>query len=208
MSDAIIVLGRGIRDDGTLPIDPQSRVKKAVELYSNGRASHIVMSGAWTYHFDISPIFAESTAMKNYAIELGVPSDHIIEESKSMDTIGNVYFTKKDVCEPRGWKSLAIVASDEHMPRIEYLFRKIYGPEYSFEFEISNRVIDGIAYQKETEHETSSMKVTKQWLESLELGDDEAVWNLMTTIHPAYRPHGETSTGPPESEKDLYPDMP
>ena len=208
MSDAIIVLGRGVRDDGTLPIDPQSRVRKAVELYNHGRAPHIVMSGAWTYHFDISPIFAESTAMKNYATELGVLDDPIIEESKSMDTIGNVYFTKKNACEPYGWKSLTIVASDEHMPRIEYLFQKIYGPEYSFEFEISDRVIDDTAYQKEAEHETSSMQVTKQWLDSLEPGDDETVWKLMMTIHPAYRPHNKTSAIQTESEKDLYPDMP
>lgn len=208
MSDVIIVLGRGVEDDGTLPLDPQSRVRKAVELYNHGRAPQIVMSGAWTYHFDISPISAESTAMKKYAIELGVPDDHIVEESESMDTIGNVYFTKKNVCEPHGWKSLTIVASDEHMPRIKYLFKKIYGPEYSFEFEISNRVIDEVAYQREMEHETSSMKVTKQWLDTIEPGDDGAVLRLIRTMHPAYRSNYVSRKGSRGSKEDLYPDTP
>lgn len=208
MSDAIIVLGRGVRDDGTLPVDPQARVRRASELYSQGLAPYIVMSGAWTYHFDISPILAESSAMKNYAIELGVPADHIIEESKSMDTIGNVYFTKKNICEPRDWKNLIVVASDEHMPRIEYLFRKIYGPGYAFRFEISERVIDAEAYEKELKHENNSMKITRQWLDPVKSGDDETVWNLMNTKHPAYRSLSGINITTTKTDEDLYPDLP
>ncbi|MDB5187106.1 MAG: hypothetical protein JWM07_578, partial [Candidatus Saccharibacteria bacterium] len=92
--------------------------------------------------------------------------------------------------------------------RIEYLFKKIYGPEYSFEFEISDRVIDDMAYQKEIEHETSSMKITKQWLDSLDPGDDESVWRIMSTIHPAYSPDHESNVGSRGSKVDLYPDTP
>ena len=208
MSDVIIVLGRGIKDDGTLPIDPQSRVRRATDLFEQGRAPYIVMSGAWTYHFDVSPKLAESTAMKNYAINLGVPADSIIEESKSMDTIGNVYFTKKNVCEPRGWKSLTVVASSEHMPRVEYLFRKIYGPTYTIQFEVSERVIDDAAYAKELIHEVSSMAVTQLWLDPIESGDDRAVWSLMSAQHPAYTSQDMKEATGGQSGEDLYPDLP
>jgi len=208
MSDVIIVFGRGIHSDGTLPIDPQSRVRKAVDLYNEGRASYIVTSGAWTYHFDLSPALAESTAMKNYAIHLGVPASAIIEESKSMDTIGNVYFTKKNICEPRDWKDVTVIASDDHMPRVEYLFRKIYSPKYTFQFEINEPVIDDSAYAKELEHEGSSMAVTKQWLDPLEHGDDKMVWKLMSTQHPAYMSLNKNEAVDRESCGDLYPDLP
>lgn len=208
MSDVIIVLGRGINDDGTLPVDPCSRVRKAADLYKERRAPYLVMSGAWTYHFDISPNRAESTAMKNYAIDLGVPGGSIIEESESMDTIGNVYFTKKNICEPRAWKNLTVVASGEHMPRVEYLFRKIYGPEYNFQFEISERVIDDAAYTKELKHELNSMTVTKKWLDSFEPGDDETIWSLMRTRHPAHKPLDKREVLSGKVNKDLYPDSP
>jgi uncharacterized SAM-binding protein YcdF (DUF218 family) len=188
MADAIIVLGRGINEDGSLPIDPQSRVRKAVELYKQGTAPVIIMSGASSYHFDINPERTESKAMKEYAIELGVSDLAIIEESKSKDTIGNIYFTKKDIAEPRGFRRFQIVASGEHMARIKYLFEKIYGPTYQLEFIESDRVIDDVAYSKEVEHESKSMAATLRWLENVSPGDDEAVKELMNTVHPAYAP--------------------
>lgn len=52
MSDAIVVLGRGIGEDGELSPDSRSRVRKAVELYAQGIAPKIITSGKWTYHLD------------------------------------------------------------------------------------------------------------------------------------------------------------
>ena len=163
------------------------------------------MSGAWTYHFDINPRRSEAQAMKEYALELGIPESAIIEESKSKDTIGNVYFTKKEVAEPNNFKSFHIVASDEHMPRIKYLFEKIYGPYYHFEFIESERVIDDDAFQKEKAHEDHAMTITHRWLDPIMVGDDEAVWELMNTIHPAYRPGSHSGQA---TRIDLFPDAP
>jgi hypothetical protein len=205
MSDAIIVLGRGIENDGSLPPDPCSRVRKAVQLHHDRRASTIVMSGAWTYHFAINPTRTESSAMKEYACELGMSPDDIIEESRSRDTIGNVYFTK-NICIERGWKDLVIVASDDHMPRIEYLFNKIFGPDYTLRFELSDRVIDRAAYLKEQAHEESSMSVTKQWFDTVTDGDDTAIWKIVLAKHPAYKQ--VSLTVHTTHDVDLYPDMP
>jgi len=208
MLDVIIVLGRGIEEDGSLPPDPKSRVRKAAELYKNGAASLVVMSGAWTYHFDIHPTRSEAEAMKEYAIKLGIPESAIIEESKSMDTIGNVYFTKKDVVEPRGFTNIAIIASEDHMPRVKYLFEKIYGEVYELEFVVSERVIDDESYEKESVHENNSMAITHQWLDSVSSGDDAAVWKIMTMKHPAYLSEGVNGEKRQESGVDLYPNAP
>lgn len=208
MSDVIIVLGRGIEDDGSLPPDPKARVRKAVELYADNVAPVIVMSGAWTYHFDINPTRSESKAMKEYAVELGVPEQAIIEESKSMDTIGNVYFTKKDIVEKKGFKNIVVVASEDHMPRVEYLFEKIYGEAYTLKFVISERVIDDASYEKELAHESNSMAITHRWLDSLSSGDDASVWKLMTTKHPAYTPRDLDYEKSVKKGQDLYLDAP
>jgi len=208
MSDIIIVLGRGIEEDGSLPPDPKARVRKAVELYNDGASPVIVMSGAWTYHFDIHPSRSEATAMKEYAIELGVPEQAIIEESKSMDTIGNVYFTKKDIVQNKDFKDILVVASDDHMPRVEYLFKKIYGEAYDLEFVTSERVIDDVSYKKELAHESNSMVITHQWLDPITPGDDAAIWKIMTTRHPGYMPKDLEYEKSVEKGMDLYGDAP
>ena len=186
MSDVIIVPGRGIAPDGSLPPDPMSRVEKAVELFKAGAAPVIVMSGAWTYHADIHPVKSEAMAMKNYAVSLGVPADSIIEESESKDTLGNMYFTKKRICEPRNWHSIIVVASEDHLPRIMYLCEKVYGPDYAFSFVQSPRVLDDAAYAREMAHEKQSFGLTKVALASLIPGDDATLWKLMVERHPAY----------------------
>ena len=208
MSDVIIVLGRGIEDDGSLPPDPKARVRKAAELYKDGVAPFVIMSGAWTYHFDINPTGSESKAMKEYAMELGIPEQAIIEESKSMDTIGNVYFTKKDIVEQKGFKDIVVVASEDHMPRVKYLFEKIYGKAYNLKFAISERVIDDASYEREMAHESNSMAITHQWLDPLKPGDDAAVWKLMITKHPAYMPRDLDYEKRSEKGEDLYQDAP
>ena len=192
--DAIIVLGRGINEDGSLPEDPRSRVRKAAALYTAGVAPLLIVSGAWTYHAAIRPVRSEAQAMKAYAIELGVPESTIIEESKSMDTIGNVYFTKKDIIEPKNLRNITVIASEDHMPRVQYLFEKIYGNDYNFEFVESDRVISDAEYEKEKAHEESSMTITRKWLYPVRVGDDATVWELMRTIHPAYAPQGNVQS--------------
>lgn len=205
MADVIIVLARGIQEDGSIPEEARSRVRKGVALYRSGNAMNVVMSGSWSYHFDIAPPRTEAAAMKEYAEELGVDSDFITEETQSKDTLGNAYFTKK-ICERNRWRDIIIVASDDHMPRVKYLFNKVYGPRYNLNFEESERVLDEDSYKKELIHEESSMRVTKKWLDGLSPGDDQSVWDLLQSKHPAYS-NNKQSDPEPEGE-DLYPNLP
>lgn len=184
MKDVIIVLGRGINPDGTLPVDPVSRVKKAVELFNQGIAPSIIMAGGHSYQLKDVPQSSEARAMKNLAISLGVPKAAIFEESRSTHTVGNAYFTKKLFCEPNNWHNVVLVASDEHLPRIEYVFRKMFGPSYNLTLAQSERVLNDDEYQKELEHEKSSMEVTKGKLESVTEGDDITIKGLALAMNP------------------------
>lgn len=124
--------------------------------------------------------------MKEYAQSLGLPGNRIIEETESKDTLSNVYFTKQ-LAKQKNLHSLTIVASDEHMPRITYLFEKIYGPEYILTFVASEGVLSDKEYAEELIHEQKSLAETKKWLDSITPGDDKGVWRLLTTHHPAYK---------------------
>ncbi len=193
MSDVIIILARGVERDGSLPPDPLARVRKGVELFTANVAPVIIMSGSWTYHIDISPSRTEAAAMKEYAVSLGVPEVAIIEEIKSKDTLGNAYFSKKDFCEPRSWHNIVVVTSDDHLERSEYIFTKVFGPDYVVEYEVSERVIPEVQYEKELKHEVRSMAILKQWIGGFADGDDAAIWQLMSTKHPAYATNPEVS---------------
>ena len=184
MKDAIIVLGRGIAKDGTLPPDPISRVKKAVELYNEGVAPRIIMSGGYSYHLVDTPDISEAKAMKDLAVSLGIPSEAIIEEDESLHTIGNAYFTKKVICEPNGWRNLTLIASDEHAPRVTYVFGMMFGPEYEIDIEMSDRVLNDDEYAKEVEHEAASLKMTKEYLASVDAGDDQRIRRIALELNP------------------------
>lgn len=184
MTDAIIVLGGGVALDGSLPEYPRSRVEKAVELYKNGRAPIVVMSGGHGYWIENKSRLTEAAAMKQYALTLGVPAEVILEEDVSSHTIANAYFTKKLFAEPRQWHRLTLVSSKDHLPRAEYLFKKIYGPMYDFECEASSFIRTGQARAKEPEHEKTSFERSKEYLETVKDGDDEAIKKLVLQLHP------------------------
>lgn len=203
--DAIVVLGRGINQDGTLPVDPMWRVRRALELFNAGAAPTILMSGASSYHFDFHPPRSEAEAMKAWAVSLGAPPEQVLTESKSRDTLGNALYIKAKA-QRNGWKSLVVVASDEHMDRVRYIFGKVFGPQFPIAFEESERVIDAQKYADEVFHERNSMRVLAEWLDDIEPGDHKAIWAVLKEKHPAY------STAPIEPTasigRDLFPDHP
>ena len=122
MADAIVVLGGRLNDDGTLRPVLRSRVEKAVELFKQGVAPVVIMSGKWTDQLKKDPVKTEARAMKEYAEELWVPEHAILVEEQSQNTIGNAYYTKK-ILAKRAWKDIVVVTSDFHLKRSLYLFK-------------------------------------------------------------------------------------
>lgn len=184
MADAIIVPGRGVNPDGSLPADPISRVKKSVELYNNGDAPVIVMSGGASYKNIHDLRHSEAFAMKRMALSLGVPENGVLCEDRSTHTVANAFETKKKFAEIKGWKSLIVVASDEHIARVEYVFRKVYGHGYTFRFVTSERVIDEEQYTREQAHEAKSMKLSQELLGGIRDGDDQEVLAAVRRLFP------------------------
>jgi uncharacterized SAM-binding protein YcdF (DUF218 family) len=72
----------------------------------------------------------ESKSMKRYAISLGVNPNNILTEDRSTHTLANAYFCKKMYSEPKNFKSIIVVASSDHMPRVRYVFSKLFGVNY------------------------------------------------------------------------------
>ncbi|MCX5716843.1 MAG: YdcF family protein [Nitrospirae bacterium] len=67
---------------------------------------------------------AEAVIVKRLLIDLGVPSDKIIMEDKSRDTIENAKYTM-EICKKLNYKKPILATSACHMKRAIMSFRKI-----------------------------------------------------------------------------------
>lgn len=131
--DAILVLGRGIYKDNSIPESAKSTIKKAVELYNSGQTDKIIFSGKWTYTLDYTPPNTEAGAMANYAETLGLPEKAILLEEDSYTTVTNAYNIKKNFLIPNNWKHVLLVSVKPMGERAHWTLNLLFGPEYKCE---------------------------------------------------------------------------
>lgn len=107
-----IVLGARVRAGEVLSNVLEDRVITAIELYKAGKVKKLLMSGD-----NPSQEYDEPTAMKNYAVKLGVPENDVVTDFAGRRTYDSCY-RAKEVFEVQK----AIVVSQEfHLPRSIYL---------------------------------------------------------------------------------------
>ncbi len=81
-----LVLGAGLNRDGSPGVVLQDRVRQAAALYFDGKVQKLLMSGDnSSIHYD------EPTAMRNYAISLGVPDKDIVLDYAGRRTYDSCY---------------------------------------------------------------------------------------------------------------------
>jgi len=109
-ADAIVVVSGG---------DTDARTDKAVELYKNGWAPLMIVSGA---ALDTSgPSNAE--AMRAYAIDAGIPASAILIDESARDTNENASGAA-DLARVRGVSNIIVVTSPYHMARAKIIFAR------------------------------------------------------------------------------------
>jgi SanA protein len=107
-----IVLGARVRAGEVLSNVLEDRVITAIELYKAGKVKKLLMSGD-----NPSKEYDEPTAMKNYAVKLGVPENDVVTDFAGRRTYDTCY-RAKEIFEVQN----AIIVSQEfHLPRSIYL---------------------------------------------------------------------------------------
>lgn len=119
-ADVIIVLGAGTRKHGD-PLPPQAkqRVLEGVALYTQGYATHMIISGG----LDKNTGYVEADEMKAYAVTQGVPADAIIAERQSTSTWENTTYSLAIMREHQ-WSVPLVVTSPYHTWRACRMFEK------------------------------------------------------------------------------------
>ncbi len=110
--DCVLVLGCGVRPDGTPTIMLASRIGRSVELYQAGWADKLLMSGD-----NGREDYNEVGTMKDEAIAQGVPAEDIVTDHAGFSTYDSLY-RARDVF---GAKRVVIVTQEYHLSRALYL---------------------------------------------------------------------------------------
>ncbi|MBT3190559.1 MAG: DUF218 domain-containing protein [Anaerolineae bacterium] len=109
---AAIVFGAGLWRDGTPTPVLRDRIQAGAELYFAGKVEKLLMSGDNRF-----ADYDEPTAMKNYAIELGVPENDIVLDFAGRRTYDTCYRAK----EIFGLDSAILVTQEFHLSRALYI---------------------------------------------------------------------------------------
>jgi vancomycin permeability regulator SanA len=113
--DCIVVFGCQVRDDGSLSHMLRDRLIRGVELYHAGAAPKVIMSGD---HGRTE--YNEVGAMKDYAIENGVPSENIFMDHAGFSTYETVYRAKEIFQAER----IILVTQEYHLYRALYIAKQ------------------------------------------------------------------------------------
>jgi vancomycin permeability regulator SanA len=114
--DCIIVLGCKVKDSGDPSDMLADRLKRGIDLYKQGAAPKIIMSGDHgTVEYD------EVNTMKRIAIDAGIPSSDVFMDHAGFSTYESIY-RAKEIFEA---DKIIIVTQEYHLYRALYIAEKL-----------------------------------------------------------------------------------
>ena len=115
-ADCILVLGAGLRPDGSPSSMPAERINTGVALWKAGASPKLLMSGDHgTKGHD------EVNAMKDAAMRAGVPSEAVFMDHAGFSTYDSMY-RARDIF---GAEKIVIVTQQYHLPRALWIARRM-----------------------------------------------------------------------------------
>lgn len=167
------VLGYSLNEEMTLPEHVAKRLKIVSYLYHWGFARCIALSGKWTTGFEKKSIkspVTEAKAMGKILLEYSIPHQVILYEEESRSTIENAYYLKTRIFIPGSLRSALILCADYHIARVQYVFSKVFGKEYYFDYYATES--DRVKKAGYLEKEETTLRETKKFFEGMPDGKD------------------------------------
>jgi uncharacterized SAM-binding protein YcdF (DUF218 family) len=117
-ADAVVVFGARTYKDGRMSLALQDRIRTACELYRDGLAKHVVLSGGRG-----DGQVTEAEAMRNYALKHGVPAEDIYIDNQGVNTEATVRDTLPLFQQ---WHSrrVLVVSHFYHLPRVKLAYQR------------------------------------------------------------------------------------
>ena len=124
--DFLIILGCGLRSDGTPTPLLQGRLDRALAFAEKQRSrtgkqlSFITSGGKGP-----DEVISESASMKRYLMDHGVPSSQIIEEDQSTSTLENMRFSREKILAADSDGKVAFSTTNYHVFRSGLFARRV-----------------------------------------------------------------------------------
>lgn len=109
--DAIGIYGYVLKEDGTIPLVLENRLKKAQELAVAHPHAKVLLSGG-----DVQNPFSEAAAMKEWLLEAGIAEERLVKLERAKDTVGNVV-EFREYLQTGSFKTICAVTTLDHLPR-------------------------------------------------------------------------------------------
>ena len=114
--DCILVLGAGLRSDGSPSDMLADRLDVAIDLYRKGVSDVILLSGDRS-----GEEYDEVSSMTRYCIAFGIPAEAIVEDGKGYSTYESMLNLKNN----GEYKSVVVVTQKYHLYRAIYIAEKM-----------------------------------------------------------------------------------
>ncbi len=115
-AQVILVFGAGLKDDGTPSDVLMDRLKVAAQLYEEGKAPDLILSGDNRFEN-----YSEPDAMHDALVDLGVPEEALHEDFAGRRT----YDTCVRAHQIWGVDSAILVTQEFHLPRALYTCKNV-----------------------------------------------------------------------------------
>lgn len=169
--DCIILLGtQPDLETWEFPKQIHQCIETTAELIEAGVSDKVIASGKWSLRVEnkkLNQPFKEADRLAELLMEKGVPSDKILRECISEDTISNLYFIKKLYLLPDKMQSVLFVVASFRITRLKLLVSKVFGPNYKVDYK-SIPSEETVSY-----NETRTIERTLKFLDTMEDGDHD-----------------------------------
>ena len=170
----VIVLSGGLNADDEPSPRMKTRLDLSCQVYKAGDFNGIITTSKGTFRDKRSHSVTEAEAARLYLISHGINPSRVFKEEKSMDTIGNPFFCRLSILEPRGWWMPTIITNEYHMPRAKFLFDRVLDDKYQPEYiSATNQGISPDELEVLQRHEEEMMGFYQEALDGVRKGDLE-----------------------------------
>ncbi|MFP9190125.1 YdcF family protein [Natronosalvus vescus] len=174
----VVTLGRQLQSKSDID-ELHDRVDVGVSVFRRTDAQYLIFSGGRTNQ--VLPR-SESAEMEAYGLEAGIDPDRIRLENRSLDTIGNGYFSRRLIDGlPTAVDTVYLVTSAYHLERATYVFDQCVGDRYDVV-----PVEAGPGRQERRRAERQRLRRTRAFFDGVSSGDVETIARRLQERHDYY----------------------
>lgn len=150
--DAVIILGKGVETDGTVPTIVQHELDYVLSLHGQQPIPLVIVSGQQWGLEPARGLLSEAVVMANYLKEQAQGSITVELEDQSLDTIGNLVFSKQ-ILDAHQAKHILVVSTVPHLSRVQYIVSQLFDTSYHFSYHGHQHVYTPLEYLRTWRYE-------------------------------------------------------